>query len=67
MKWINDRNPQSPGLYAIRMRPSSELTSFVFGYFDGKGWKLPTQTDELCPYRSNPEWSVIDWGTDNER
>lgn len=65
MKWITDRNPKSSGLYAIRLRPHNELKSFNFGYFDGKGWFLPSQAgDEVAPFRGAPEWSVIDWGGD---
>lgn len=66
MKWIKDRLPYSTGMYAIRMVPTNELKSFTFGYFDGYGWKLPSETGDLSPYRGRPEWSVIDWGIDHD-
>lgn len=65
MKWIKDRNPQSPGMYAVRLPPFYEVKSFTFGYFDGTGWQMPSQaSDDPAPYRNRPEWSVIDWGGD---
>lgn len=65
MKWINDRKPQTPGMYAIRHKIVDCLESFSFAYFDGKGWLAPSESgSDIAPYRSDPEWSVIDWGRD---
>lgn len=66
MEWIEDRNPNSPGMYSVYNTNSNSLPQcFGFGYFDGNGWILPSQAGtQIYPYRSSPVWSVIDWGKD---
>lgn len=68
MKWINDRNPNSPGMYGIYL--SSDLTlynNFGFAYFDGEGWIMHSHVGtSIIPYKSNHYWTVIDWGKDKE-
>jgi hypothetical protein len=69
MNWIKDREPKSSGMYAVRLLPTNELKSFTFGYFDGTGWKIPSQSgEELSSYhqRIDWSWSTIDWGLDKE-
>ncbi len=66
MEWIKDRNPKSPGMYAIKPYfESYAIDNFWFAYFDGEFWRLPQETDHWSyPSRKNPEWSTIDWGKD---
>lgn len=67
MEWIIDRDPKSQGMYAIKILPHHEIYNFNFAYYDGIGWLLPSQSGKkYAPYRSRPEWSVVDWGKDEE-
>lgn len=66
MKWISDRKPNTPGLYGVLINDQRwNPDCFIFGYWDGKGWKIPSQSDIECsPYRGNPTWCKLEIGTD---
>ncbi len=57
MKWITDRDPKSPGMYAVDR-------GYMFLYFDGKGWHHPLYDTQEPDYLSRPNWSPIFWGRD---
>lgn len=66
MKWISDRNPNSPGLYGVLLNNQRwNPDGFTFGYWDREGWKIPSQSDlKLAPYRPVRTWCKLEIGTD---
>ena len=57
MKWFRsmDVKPKSPGLYGGNMGGQTKPDSFFLIYWDGEGWKAPTESDtEISPYRGGP-------------
>jgi hypothetical protein len=68
MKWISDRNPSSPGMYAVRrVNYSIDSKDLNFYYFDGEKWLNASYPyDVMSPCECRSQWSVIDWGRDDK-
>lgn len=65
MIWISNRSPRTAGLYGVILNEDrSESCRLVFGYWDGTGWKIPTQSDVEDPYRPVKAWCKLQLGTD---
>ena len=65
--WIEDRDPYSPGFYGTLIRPDRrDPFSFFVGYWDGEGWKIPSQAGILAAYRQRPVWCKIELGADSK-
>ena len=61
MKWIDDRNPKSAGMYAV----TTWHCRYTFAYFDGKGWTKPDDTvGNFMKYDEIPTWLIVEWGRD---
>lgn len=67
MHWIETKRkqPSSPGLYGILVTSERwDPDSFSFAYWDGRGWKIPSQSDISSRYIPIQYWCVLEIGKD---
>lgn len=67
MLWfrVEDRLPNSKGLYGVSNKLKLNPSDFYISYFDGIGFKCAQESDdELSPYRTPIYWSELKIGKD---
>lgn len=66
-EWINDRNPNSPGIYITNKEPDEGFITIknLLCYFDGTKWLYPHQIGAASVSAEHKvEWMKIELGKD---